>query len=220
MRTFLNPAYKDDTNSGMKPQKILEENRPYTFSDYAKLAYPTRDVVAEFGYQFRFEKLDLPGKQVENLNLDRLRSTFYRKLPRISLNSEVAKREFLISPLLLELLEYVEMDIDVEYPLHVGDRLKGNIDYILRSQTQLVVIEAKNDEMDKGFTQLAVELIAIDRALEERAIDPLYGAVTTGDLWRFGILQRQEKTILKNIDAFPVPNDLETLFSVLLGILS
>jgi len=41
-------------------KSILEENKSYTFSDYFKLSYPTRDVVAEFGYQFQVQKLELP----------------------------------------------------------------------------------------------------------------------------------------------------------------
>jgi hypothetical protein len=47
----------------------------------------------------------------------------------------------------------------------------------------------------------------------------IYGAVTIGDIWRFGILNRRDKTILKDIDAFLIPAALEELFSVFLGIL-
>jgi hypothetical protein len=49
--------------------------------------------------------------------------------------------------------------------------------------------------------------------------DLLYGAITVGDLWRFGVLQRQQKAIYKDIDSFRVPLDLEDLFKILLGIL-
>jgi len=57
------------------------------------------------------------------------------------------------------------------------------LDYLLRSQKNLLVIEAKNDDLTRGFTQLAVELIALAE-VEENNI--LYGAVTIGDVWRFG----------------------------------
>ena len=97
--------------------------------------------------------------------------------------------------------------------------MKGNIDYIIRAKTDLIVIEAKNADLDKGFTQLAVELIAIDRYLENDDNRSLYGTVTMGNVWQFGVLDRQEKTISKNIDAILVPADLEALFSVLVGIL-
>ena len=203
----------------MQRQPILADNRSYIFPDYFKLSYPTRDVVAEFGYQFKFKQLQLPCNPVKDLNLDRLQTTFYQKLPHISLNSEAAKREFWLSPVLLELLDYIDVEIDTEYPLTVDDRLKGNIDYILRAKADLIVIEAKNADMDKGFTQLAVELIAVDRALDDDRNPLLYGAVTMGNVWQFGVLDRRTKTISKDIDALLVPADLAKLFSVFVGIL-
>jgi len=39
---------------------ILEEGKSYTFSDYFELSNPTKEIVAEFGYQFRLKKIDLP----------------------------------------------------------------------------------------------------------------------------------------------------------------
>jgi len=198
---------------------ILEAGKSYSFSDYFKLPYPTRDIVAEFGYEFRYEKIELPRKSTDKPNLDKLRAIFYKKLPHISLNSEAAKREFFVSPLLLELLDYIDLQIDVEYLINVSEQLKGNIDYIIRSSHELIVIEAKNGEMDKGFTQLAVELIAVDHYLAENSNPLLYGAITMGSMWQFGVLNRQTKIITKNIDAFLVPTDLESLFAVFLGIL-
>jgi len=62
-------------------------------------------------------------------------------------------------------------------------------------------------------------LIAADKYIEESDA-PIYGAVTVGDLWRFGKLDRKEKLISKDIDSYRVPSDLEELFSVLTGILS
>jgi hypothetical protein len=81
-----------------------------------------------------------------------------------------------------------------------------------------VVIEAKKADMERGFSQLAVEMIAVDKYIEETDA-PIYGAVTVGDLWRFGVLDRKEKLILKDIDSYRVPSDLEELFSVFVGIL-
>lgn len=67
-----------------------------------------------------------------------------------------------------------------------------------------------------GFTQLAVELIA--RAhIEEQNV--LYGAVTMGDVWRFGKLDRSIQQITQDINLFKVPDEIETLVRVLMGIL-
>ena len=200
----------------MKKQ-ILEEGKSYTFSDYFELSNPTKEIVAEFGYQFRLERIDLPEHPFDG-SLEKLKNTFYKKMPHISLNSETAKREMLVAPVLLELLDFIEIDIDIEYPLNVSNYLKGNIDYFIRSSGSLVVIEAKKADMERGFSQLAVEMIAVDKYIEETDA-PIYGAVTVGDLWRFGVLDRKEKLILKDIDSYRVPSDLEELFSVFMGIL-
>ena len=198
-------------------KQILEEGKSYTFSDYFELSNPTKEIVAEFGYQFQFKKIDLPKYPLQG-SLDKLKNTFYKKLPHISLNSETAKREVLVAPVLLELLDFLEIEIDIEYPLNVSSQLKGNVDYLIRSSGNLVVIEAKKADLERGFSQLSVEMIAVDHYLEE--IDaPIYGAVTVGDLWRFGVLDRKEKLISKDIDSYRVPSDLEELFSVLMGIL-
>ena len=108
----------------------------------------------------------------------------------------------------------------LEYPLQVNDKLKGNIDYFIHSnsKTNFIIIEAKNADMERGFTQLAVELIAVDQYLEEVAENFLYGVITMGNVWQFGLLDRQNKMISKNIDAFVIPADLEKLFTVFLGI--
>lgn len=196
---------------------ILKPGERYSFSDYFKLSYPTKDIVAEFGYRYELTKLSLPHGEFSG-SLERLQRTFYKKLPHISLTSETAKREMLVAPIVLELLDYVDMDIDIEYPLYVTERLNGSVDYLLHSSQDFLVIEAKNSDLERGFSQLAVELIAMEQFRDEQR-ERIYGAVTVGDLWRFGMLDRDSKTIVKDIDSFRVPLDLEALFQVLLGIL-
>ncbi|HEY9664335.1 MAG TPA: hypothetical protein V6C65_38315, partial [Allocoleopsis sp.] len=67
------------------------------------------------------------------------------------------------------------------------------------------------------FTQLAVELIALDRWTDSDA-PTLYGTVTTGDTWKFGLLQRQEKRVYKDINTYAVPSDLNQVLAILFGI--
>lgn len=198
-------------------KSILQANKSYSFSDYFELSYPTKDIVAEFGYSYKLTKLALPQGTFTG-KLDRLRQAFYTKLPHISLTSETAKREMLIAPIILELLDYVELDVDIEYPVYVNDRLKGNVDYFLHAGQNFIVAEAKKSDLERGFSQLAVELIAMEQYQEE-VPEFIYGAVTVGDLWRFGMLDRDRKMIVKDIDSFRVPLDLDDLFQVLLGIL-
>ena len=53
--------------------------------------------------------------------------------------------------------------------------------------------------------------------VEEQNI--LYGAVTMGDVWRFGKLDRGQQTIFQDVNLFRVPDDLDDLIKVMVGIL-
>ena len=196
---------------------ILKQNTSYSFSDYFELSHPTRDIVAEFGYGYELTKLPLPQGAFTG-TLTRLSDMFYKKLPHISLTSEAAKREMLIAPVILELLDYADLDVAIEYPVYVNERLKGSVDYFIRSTQDFLIVEAKKSDLERGFNQLAVELIAMEQYREEQS-ERIYGAVTVGDIWRFGMLDRDRKMIVKDIDSFRVPLDLDKLFQVLLGIL-
>lgn len=198
--------------------KLLKEGKKYTFSDYFEFNYPTREIIEEFGYQYGFAELQLPRYSQVVGPLTRLRETYVKKLPLISLNSEAAKREFYISPLLLEMLEYVQAEIDVEYPLDAGENLSGTIDYLIKLTNNFIIIEAKKGDMERGFNQLAVELIALDKLLPNEQV-LLYGAVTLGDVWRFGVLHRTDKLLQKDMNAYTLLSDLEEILSILIGIL-
>lgn len=97
--------------------------------------------------------------------------------------------------------------------------MQGSLDYYLHTQKSLIVIEAKKADLSRGFTQLAIELIALDRWLDDGK-NPLYGAVSTGDVWQFGRLDRRQKAIEQDLNLFRVPADLIELFSYLVGMLS
>lgn len=47
----------------------------------------------------------------------------------------------------------------------------------------------------------------------------MFGAITIGEVWRFGMLNRKTKKLYKDIDAFMIPENLEKLVMVLTGIL-
>ena len=198
---------------------ILEQSKSYNFSDYFYLSGTTKQVVAEFNYKFSIEQLKLPKALLENISLERLKTGYIKKMPFVPLDNETARREFFVSPLFFELLDYVETEIIIEHQLDYDEKLKGKIDYFLRGYGKFVVVEAKFADMEHGFTQLAVEMIAVDKYYEDEKSDFIYGAVTVGDIWRFGVLDRQSKTIFKDITIYAIPTQLEELFAILLGIL-
>ena len=199
-------------------QSILSADKNYTFSDFFDLSYPTEDIVREFGYTLLDAMLDLPRRDIPEDSVAAFKQQLIQNIPHLSLNSEVARREFLIAPVLLHLLHFANIKIASEYPVEAAKNLRGTLDYLLRSDKQLTVIEAKKGDIDRGFTQLAVELIAIEK-YEEDGTNILFGAVTTGDLWKFGTLDRAGKKITKDINSYRVPADVQDIFSILTGIL-
>ncbi|KOR32195.1 hypothetical protein TI05_08815 [Achromatium sp. WMS3] len=196
---------------------IINRQKSYTFSDYFEMNYPTEDIIEELGYKYQLTKLSLPKGKLKH-SLANLQTMFYKKLPHVSLTSEIAKREMMVAPILLELLDEIDVKIDIEYPIYVNEQLKGNLDYRLRSTAEFLVIEAKKSDMEKGFTQLAVQLIAMDQYITS-SLTEIFGAITVGDIWRFGRLDRINKKITKDIDAFRIPLDINDLFQVMVGVL-
>jgi len=200
----------------MLKRKILEENRSYTFRSYFELPYDTDEVLAEFGYSFRTDNLDLPiAKNLPN-RLPSLKQEMQEMLRLTLLSTETAKREILIAPIITEVARFCQCQLRIEYSVNVSERLKGELDYLFRSDRSLLVVEAKRDDLTRGFTQLAVELIAMSE-IDDR--DLLYGAVTTGNVWQFGVLDRQQAMITQDIQQFLVIDDLERLAATLIKLL-
>jgi hypothetical protein len=200
----------------MHPIKILQEDQSYTFRSYFELPYEADEILAEFDYSLIRTELTLPQTQREFSQLSELKQKIRSLLPFVSLSSETARRETLVSPILLEIVIYCQCQLRIEYPLNINNWLKGNLDYLLRSKNNLVIIEAKKDDLTRGFTQLAVELIALSQ-IEDQEI--LYGAVTIGNIWQFAKLDRVQHQIVQDLNLFKIPDDLELLVKVLVGIL-
>jgi hypothetical protein len=89
----------------------------------------------------------------------------------------------------------------------------------LQTDLNLLVIEAKQADLTRGFSQLAAELMALDQWVDSDSPE-LVGAVTTGDIWQFGLLKRSQKQIVQGLNRYRVPEDLESVLRVLLGCLT
>ncbi len=201
-------------------KSIFKEGKKYTFSDYFEMNNPTEEIVGEFGYSFSYEVINLPQSTDYNIaDIKKLQETYYQIFPNISLNSEIAKREFLIAPILTEIVKNTDSKINVEYAIEVDDKLSGSLDYLIRGNQELLVIEAKKGDLDKGFNQLSAQLIALDKYEESDFSHILYGAITIGEVWKFAILNRTEKKILKDINSYTIPAEVEKVFSILMGLL-
>lgn len=196
--------------------KLLDPQQSYTFSKIFELRPELDRLVNELGYALRRVPLALPIYAGVLDRLDNLRQRLEEILPYVNLANEATRREVLISPIIMEVVHYTHAQLRIEYPVKVSDQLQGYVDYLLRTQSHLIVIEAKQEDMTNGFTQLAMEMIALDQWSEMPNQQQIIGAVTTGNLWQFGRLDRSTKVIEQGLNSYRVTEDLEQLLRVLI----
>lgn len=201
-------------------RSIFKENKKYTFSDYFELNIPTEEIITELGYSLLLKEINIPfNKEIKSEIVEKLQNSYYELLPKITLNSEIAKREFMIAPVLYEVIRDINAKLNIEYPIYIDEKLSGLIDYLIKSKQQIIIIEAKRGDLDKGFNQLAAELIALDKYEDIETTSTLYGAITIGEVWRFALLDKKNKQIIKDIHTFRYPEDIKDILSKLKGIL-
>lgn len=203
---------------------ILDPKQSYTFSRYFELGFEASELATEFGYSLTRRVLNLPQFPDELDRLGELGSRIEEVLPFVPLTSELARREILISRVVTELIHYTQAELRIEYTLKVSNWLQGNLDYLLRvnSINQLLVIEAKYEDLTRGFTQLVAELVALDQweagpIVEQQPI--FIGVVSTGTIWQFGMLDRNRKHFEQGINSYRVPEDLEQVMRILVAAL-
>ncbi|EGJ30132.1 MULTISPECIES: hypothetical protein [Moorena] len=209
----------------MNRRRILKAGQSYTFNQYFDLPFTLEDILAEFDYTFvrsplarlRRSHIDLP-RQPFTAAIEPLLHQLQRNRKRIELINETARREALIAPILFEVVDLTNHRIYIEYSIAVNEHLRGTLDYYIANHN-LIVIEAKQSDLVRGFTQLAVELVALDQWLQsDQRI--LYGIVTTGEDWRFGTFNRQERSIQQDPKRYIVPEELTELLEILVGIMT
>jgi hypothetical protein len=161
------------------------------------------------------------------VEFDALEKRLNKSLPYITFDNEMARREFLIAPVLMDLIDYTKSYLKVAYTLTVNNQLKGELDYLIESNIksngevnhQFLVIEAKDENLERGFKQLAVEMVALAHIIEDGQ-RYIYGAVSIGKVWQFGLLDRQTKSVVQDLHLYRVPDDLKDLMSILVAILN
>ncbi|GAC1459461.1 MAG: hypothetical protein NVS2B14_08600 [Chamaesiphon sp.] len=153
----------------------------------------------------------------------------------LAVNTEKARSELLICPILLEVKEVVHQTLEQPISLFSGTDftvdpttgLNGVCDFLLsRSPEQLfieapalVVVEAKREDLNAGLGQCIAEMIAVQRFNEQnqKEVSLLYGAVTTGDRWKF--LQLEKQTVAIALKEYLIP-PIEQILGILVHFLS
>jgi hypothetical protein len=83
-------------------QSAAHPELPATFADYFKLNVDDDDVLKTFGYDYQVEDCDLSRATLDASRLAEFRREIVDVFPHVSLTSEMARREFLIAPVLME----------------------------------------------------------------------------------------------------------------------
>jgi hypothetical protein len=164
--------------------------KPRSYSDFT---------LSHLREMFGIENASFPLNLAQKLAMpsELLVSTLHRNQV-ISLNSEKAKSEFLIAPILAELANRKPLlfscfsgnmlDVDVTRSL------RGRCDFLLTRQMSLditapiiAIFEAKDDSLDHWYGQCGSEMLASRIFNEERGepISIIHGAVTNGFTWQF-----------------------------------
>lgn len=123
----------------------------------------------------------------------------------VSINTEKARSEMIIAPILLELRRRLNYQISlfsgVDFNVDNERGLNGICDFIISHSVEqlfvrapvITVVEAKNENLKAGFGQCVAEMLAsqLFNEREGNEITTIYGVITIGTIWRFLKLEGQ-----------------------------
>ena len=123
----------------------------------------------------------------------------------ISSNTEKARSEMIIAPILIELRKQLNSEISffsgIDFTIDAEKGLNGSCDFLISRSPELlivtapviIIVEAKKENINGGLGQCVAEMLAarIFNEREGNEIPAIYGAVTSGTNWRFLKLKDQ-----------------------------
>ena len=163
-----------------------------------------------------------------------------------AINTEKARSEFLIAPVLAEVRSQLEGKValfsGVDFTVDASAGLTGFCDFLFSASSEqlyidapvVAVVEAKNENIKAGLGQCIAEMVAAQTfnaqkaaaSLEvassehfsggDRNIETIYGVVTTGEIWKF--LTLDVHTVVIDRQTFYIA-DIEKILGVFLLIL-
>ncbi len=117
----------------------------------------------------------------------------------VAIGTEKARSELIISNVLLELKKYLHGTISffsgISFDVDREQDLIGFCDYVVSMSPEqfylnapiVAIIEAKNEQIPAGLGQCIAAMVAarLFNQAEGNTLSCLYGAVTTGNIWKF-----------------------------------
>ncbi|MBD2496720.1 hypothetical protein [Nostoc sp. FACHB-280] len=140
-------------------------------------------------------------EEIEPITPSDFLSTFLEKhLPlALAVNTEKARSEWLISPVVLEIKDILPNQISLfsgtDFTVDSSVGLNGVCDFLISKSTEqlfieapaVVIVEAKREDLNAGLGQCIASMIAAQKFNQQNQtpIPTIYGTVTTGDRWKF-----------------------------------
>ena len=153
--------------------------------------------------EFQLEEVDIPGLFSDSEPMapsELLTAVLARNIPlATAIGNEKAKSEMIVADVLIELREQLNLTISLFSGIDFNvDDESGLIDvcdflislspvqFVLEAPV-IVLVEAKNDNLEIGLGQCVAEMVAAQRFNEQEGnnIPRIYGATTSGTDWRF-----------------------------------
>jgi len=137
-----------------------------------------------------------------------LKATLDYSVPlAIANNTEKARSEMIVTPILLDLKKNLSNQISLfsgaEFNVEAEKGLTGFCDFIISHSPEqlfikapvIMLVEAKNDNIKNGLGQCVAEMLAAQLFNQQKQnnIQAVYGVVTTGSNWQF--LRLEGKTV-------------------------
>ena len=127
----------------------------------------------------------------------------------LNINTEKARSELIIAPLLLEVWQQFHRKISlfsgIDFSVDERRHLNGFCDFLLSSSPDqafleapvICVVEAKNENIKSGYAQCIAEMIAAQlyNAQKSHPVPRILGVVTTGSNWKFLTLEQMNVKI-------------------------
>ena len=181
--------------------------------------------------------------------LEQMRAQMRERLPFVPMTNEAAYRAFYVSPLLFAVLDEVRFKMNIEYTVAGGRLngtvdylLRGRHDLVVAGvkneelERGFGKLAAKMVAVSEYFARPTVESVHPRRARKANRAGParggprgretvrgaqtqLFGIVTAGPIWQFGLLDKGQKRITRDTEEFLVPRDLEKLVGTIAGLL-
>lgn len=193
--------------------------------------FTLRQVEKDFHLEIE-EKIDLFAHVQAIAPSDDLKRILTENIPlALAINTEKARSEFLIAPILLELRRRSPTPISLfsgtEFSISPEQGLSGYCDYLISLSKQqlmisapvIAIVEAKNEDIKSGLGQCIAEMVAAQlfNELENNDIDTIYGIVTSGEIWKF--LQISKQNVAIDLTDYYI-NNIDKIIGILLSFIS